>query len=773
MPNNDAPSSDSRVTVRVRVFFNNNPDLPVKHARVLLYHQAAGPQWRVTDHKGNCVFTNLAHREGYTFHYCHYHGERRLEPVKVFPGEMLDFSVKLDPGIKLHYYNPEGTAVVQPRANDLVLADITVPGLNRGSAEAHQITVEADKAWRPAGEKLATDSVFSFSKVLLNAGKETARFWIHSRPDMAMVREEVSRSTGGADPALPPPDDDHPDVVIPVEHSIETLETVPTPVTGRLDVAKLRTGTSPTSHDVWFSFVQRSTEALSFNNYLDFTDALFCNSRLRRHDLHPESMGTKLGKRFREQGVLEDCWRGLSFVESDAYRVLRAATEAFVMVNCGVLPPRLRQQGDGKGWPAAAFDDAEERAYIERRDLPAYSSFEHAMDKYLESDDTGQRMLPYLAIIRRKLPDVPIDQVHGSHEADLCYGIIQRKLSCPCMIELLWNYWHEEAMLVQTMNVLTQRFQNVRASGPFDPLANLAIDPLRPLNNLIWGYINDEQGRLSVARRGFEYDHEYGLRLEGKALRDFRPADSRSRFLEAFHILLRLCTTFYRQDDDTNIKADAFPVLNALKEVHLILSQGAHNQFGDLPTAARVEMLMQQWMLARPEFREFLPTRIMVAYPEPWMDRVDAMKKLQGWNDTSVIHFHNLAKFGEQLLLSIRYGNWSVLYEPNEAFNWARYWRPQVQGYIHAYRAVTGHDLSSEMRDPAADGTLPSVLLRRRLAQQQTPAGSALPGAVQPQGMGHPALTGGGAQQLGQAQPLQLGQQQTQLLPQAARGNPL
>ena len=31
------------------------------------------------------------------------------------------------------------------------------------------------------------------------------------------------------------------------------------------------------------------------------------------------------------------------------------------------------------------------------------------------------------------------------------------------------------------------------------------------------------------------------------------------------------------------------------------------------------------------------------------MDRVDAMKKLQGWTDTSVLHFRNLAIFGEQV----------------------------------------------------------------------------------------------------------------------------
>ena len=43
--------------------------------------------------------------------------------------------------------------------------------------------------------------------------------------------------------------------------------------------------------------------------------------------------------------------------------------------------------------------------------------------------------------------------------------------------------------------------------------------------------------------------------------------------------------------DDTTVVADGFPVLNALKEVHLLLTQGAHNQYGDLPWTARQEML--------------------------------------------------------------------------------------------------------------------------------------------------------------------------------------
>ena len=104
------------------------------------------------------------------------------------------------------------------------------------------------------------------------------------------------------------------------------------------------------------------------------------------------------------------------------------------------------------------------------------------------------------------------------------------------------------------------------------------------------------------------------------------------------------------------------------------------------------------------------------------MDRVDAMKKLQGWTDTSVLHFRNLAMFGEQVLLSVRYGHWSDVQDPIQALNWARFWRPQVQGYIHAYRATTGVDLTAETVTSEVDATPPSILLKRRLATQQRTA---------------------------------------------------
>jgi hypothetical protein len=61
------------------------------------------------------------------------------------------------------------------------------------------------------------------------------------------------------------------------------------------------------------------------------------------------------------------------------------------------------------------------------------------------------------------------------------------------------------------MNAIALRFQNRRLSDR-DPLANPEIDPIRPLNNLMWGYIQDDQHRLTLQRRSFEYDHHYGLR---------------------------------------------------------------------------------------------------------------------------------------------------------------------------------------------------------------------------------------------------------------------
>jgi hypothetical protein len=479
-----------------------------------------------------------------------------------------------------------------------------------------------------------------------------------------------------------------------------------------LEVSLERSDIPRTADIALWEVIRESTQAISFNRYSDFIDWVVGIKPIPA-GLDPDEARTV------RQGQVElpklRRARSLPFPDIEPYRLLKVATEVFLMVSSGVA---LDKQD---------FDDInvqeQERSGLGGSDLQTLWS------QYTQRVN-GSKTIPYLNLIRRKLQDADLIPAQDRQEVELAYGILKDKLIRPTFIELIWNYWHEEGMLVQTLGAISLRFQNRRMRRGDDPLAMLDIDPLRPLNNLLWGYIQDEQHRLSLVRRAYEYDHQYGLSLHGRAVPRLRPADSRSRFLEAFHNLLHRTAIFYKEDDDTTIKADAFPVLNALCDLHLILSEGAGNSYGDLPWTARQEMLMQQWLLARSEFREFLPTRTMVAYPEPWMDRVDSMKKLQGWVDVSVRSFRDLAVTGEPILLSIRYGNWSNVPDPNQAGNWARFWRQEVQWYIESYHTATGIDLSSDLSDTraaesgAARYQQPSVLIGRRVTRERTSVGA-------------------------------------------------
>jgi hypothetical protein len=330
----------------------------------------------------------------------------------------------------------------------------------------------------------------------------------------------------------------------------------------------------------------------------------------------------------------------------------------------------------------------------------------------------GDNRLPYIKhIIESALPEYEIPE-KGKNPRFCTDILIRSRVNNPCFMELIWNYWHEEAMLVQTINAISRRFQNLRAPGERDPLAHVEIDPLRPLNNILWGYVEEERDRLSIKRRAYEYQHQYGLELYGKAVSNLRPADTRSKFLEAFHNLLNKCADYFRAKQDTTVDPDGYPMLHAIQELNLILAQGAHNQFGDLAWTSRVEMLMQEWILSRPEIRDFLQSRVMVPHKEAWMPQVDTMKTLQGWSDVAVTHFRDLGVLGEQILLTIRWHNWYEVTNEDEAKGWADLMRPYIQSYIHAYRAVTGVDLSTS---DGVDYTMPSVLLRKRLAMQHAP----------------------------------------------------
>jgi hypothetical protein len=462
------------------------------------------------------------------------------------------------------------------------------------------------------------------------------------------------------------------------------IATSPLTRTDTLRVALQRSSSVRTRHDAFWSLIRSCTTAIGGRNYLNFIDKVLCPDP-ERPDRNPPLIVRRLGQHARD---VQAFTYGVG-----AYELLKTATQIFLLLECGGCHADIKN-----------FDpDEESRRLGEtvtvdqiRERLRIYLSTGHLpyIDRVLESAFRGE------------------DEISGLH----CYGVLNSRIQVPCLIELIWSYWNEEGMLVQTINAITRRFQNVRGPGDRDPLAHLEIDPLRPLNNLLWGYLQDEQNLLTLKRRAYEYDHHYGLTIYGKAVPTLRPADSRSKFLEAFHHLLHRTSVFYREDNDTTVIADGFPLLNALKEVHLLLAQGAHNQFGDLPWTARAEMLVQQWLLARPEMRDFLQSRHMVPYQEPWMAQVDTMKALQGWTDITVTHFRDLAVYGEQIVLTVRYGDWIDINDEDAARNWARYWRPEIQGYLHAYRAVTGIDLTNP---DTVDHTLPAVHLQKRLAMQR------------------------------------------------------
>jgi hypothetical protein len=479
-----------------------------------------------------------------------------------------------------------------------------------------------------------------------------------------------------------------------------------------------RTFVGPTDDRALWTAIRNRTAAIGFERYKNFIDCVFCRDSTDINKFLPTGSSafgqTQAVNRCLDQLDPTDRTdkRQLSIYGPYSYSILKLATQVFLTLESGVV---IR---DPPGRPKI-FDLEKERIRINDFSLEL-GELKRELATYLGPADH----LPYLDRILTNL--ITLDDDDDPQEVlPYCHGVLQHRLTSPSLIELIWSYWLEEGMLVQTMNAIAWRFQNRRGS-PNDPLGELEFDPLRPLNNLIWGFIQDEHNRLTVPRRAHEYLHHYGLSLVGKAVPDLNPADSRSKFIEAFHNLLSAAARFFKEDSDTTVIADGFPLLNALKEVHLILAEGAHNQFGDLTWTARAEMMTIQWMLARPEMKEFLRGRYMVPYQEEWMGAVDSMKKLQGWTDTTVTHFYELAVTGERILLSIRYGDWSDIENiEDQAKTWARSNKPEIQRYIHGYRTVTGVDLAADIidtRDAAARYLQPSVLLQRRLMGQSSVA---------------------------------------------------
>ena len=588
----------------------------------------------------------------------------RTEPVDVEEGCIADVCFRIPIGLEVHSHIMKEDCGPMIKCADVTAGNVVILRAEHKLTPQNQIT-NIDYIWTPKGDLIEREEAQNAREVHLNTENLIGRFNY-----AVTIRERGSASLTAA-------------------NALNVLPRSAQSIGGNIGVTLRRTATNHTLDQALWVAIRNRTKAIGFSGggYKDFIDRVLC----KRDRETPESAILT-----RQLAELGDHVYGMG-----AYELLKTATEVFLLLECGVA---INRTGAHDNEPI--YDPREEGARLELGRPIVLGEIRDRLTDYL-----GQGRLPYInRILRIAFPDEErTNQVH-------CFGVIASKVEQPCLLELIWSYWHEESMLVQTLNAVSRRFQNIRGPGNRDPLAHLEIDPLRPLNNLLWGYVQDEQNRLTVKRRAYEYDHHYGLSLYGKALPALRTADSRSKFLEGFHNLLHRCATFFGEDSDTTVIADGFPLLNALKEVHLLLAQGAHNQFGDLPWTARVEMLIQQWLVARPEMRDFLQSRAMVPYKEEWMPQVDTMKTLQGWSDVTVTHFRDLGVYGEQLLLSIRYGDWIDINDEDSAKNWARYWRPEIQSYLHGYRAVTGVDLTNP---DTVDYMMPSAHLQKRLALQQ------------------------------------------------------
>jgi hypothetical protein len=435
-------------------------------------------------------------------------------------------------------------------------------------------------------------------------------------------------------------------------------------VGGGIRVTMERTDARRTPDEALWSAIDETCRAIGFDQYLAHIGRIF--------ELGP--FQGEISSKLRELGA-----RGVG-----AYRALREATELFVLMGCGPLASRI-----------SAYEDARLRELGELG-LQMQQSREEIEDGLRQYLHKGE--LPYIErVVNAAYPWLDLD---GSG----LDGLRRRVLRQPLFIELWHEMCLEHGMVMRTMDAVCARFQNIYNSGENDGLASYEISPLWPLGDLLWDWINHEPTRLNPKRRIHEYGHKYGRTVLGDGM-TVRAADVRTAFPDAFMNLLNLCEEFYKQDSQTTVIADAFPVLVALREVHQILAMGAGNASPQLTFAARVETLMMQLMLAQPELRAFLHVREMVPYDEGWMGQVDAMKDLQGWQDQSISHYRDLAVYGERILLSIRLGDWTVGDEDNSK-HWARVHKNAIRRFAHAHRAISSVEPAVSSRRPPARAAL-------------------------------------------------------------------
>ena len=214
---------------------------------------------------------------------------------------------------------------------------------------------------------------------------------------------------------------------------------------GPITVRLARSAVVPTSDIALWAAIRKSTDAISFNNYDDFVTDVFKSFGRGTSSLseeEAEAVERVASRRF------------LPFSNIEPYRLLKVATEVFL-----ALYGAVNTKEDDAFFTQA---DADAATRTLDGEVVTIGDLEDLWDDYLVPPNGRRRLLPYLDIIRRRIDGcalqtiLPTSEIDDSVEDGLALHTFGRgftsKLFRPFMFELLWSYWQEEGMLVQTMN---------------------------------------------------------------------------------------------------------------------------------------------------------------------------------------------------------------------------------------------------------------------------------------------------------------------------------
>jgi hypothetical protein len=93
----------------------------------------------------------------------------------------------------------------------------------------------------------------------------------------------------------------------------------------------------PTSDQMLWVVIRKSADGLSFSNYMNFIEPIMCGDP---DNVNPDD-DTQFGRRMKAAGALRPN-RTLPFPDIEPYRLLKVATEVFMMAFCGcVVDPKV------------------------------------------------------------------------------------------------------------------------------------------------------------------------------------------------------------------------------------------------------------------------------------------------------------------------------------------------------------------------------------------------------------------------------------------------